>query len=48
MHRSTGQHPVGFCHLSWRALSLSVARIVNYSVNLQGGLKIIMTIETMV
>src|SRR5260370_36468301 len=27
--------PLGSCHLSWRVLSLSVARIVNYSVNLQ-------------
>jgi hypothetical protein len=27
--------PVGSCHLSWHVLSLSVAQIVNYSVNLQ-------------
>ena len=39
--------PVGSCHLWWHVLPLSVARIVNYSVNLQRGLKIIMTIETM-
>ena len=38
---------VGSCHLSWHVLSLSVARIVNNSDNLQGGLNITMTIETM-
>jgi PRTRC genetic system protein C len=38
---------VGSCHLSWHVLPLSVARIVINSVNLQGGLNITMTIETM-
>jgi hypothetical protein len=28
-------HAIGSCHLSWHFLSSSVARIVNYSVNLQ-------------
>ena len=39
--------PVGSCHLWWHVLPLSVARIVHNSDNLQGGLNITMTIETM-
>src|SRR6202142_1785335 len=35
MEGNLGPVPVGSCHLLWRVLSLSVARIVNYSVNLQ-------------
>jgi PRTRC genetic system protein C len=36
------------CHILCRVLSLSASTFVSNSINLQGGLKIIMTIETMV
>jgi len=39
---------VGSCHILCRDLSVSASKLVNESVNLQGGLNITMTIETMV